>query len=403
MANTRNTSTTSEKAEFLKSLKPVEPSINTYLGHPWTKDYDEIVPKYDLKSPTIDNLNYYADNFGLDTSVTNLKNKFDALTKQEYAQKNAEYAASENQYYKDMIQQNAQYQDAIQQASSEALKAGASRGMQYANQFAAQNILAEQNATGALDLATQRNNLKAQEAEAYTKNAIEAEDTIRNLKLNILGQAVADRANSIQGYAADTQMAATDATLRINNYQANIAKEYERMFKDKEINAQEYIELMKDLSSMRGQDLDYLATLRGQDINLASSRYNANSYRSGYGGYSGYNKYRGSSKQSTSNNEYATIDDVTAEIDRLANSKNYYNQEQLNMLLANYAPYLANNSKYSHMYDKNGNPNYKITNPDYEAYLKSLNDKNKKKTTTTKDTNNSKTSTTLGPKQGRGV
>lgn len=342
MANKQNTSTTAEKASFLQGLRPSDPSIETYLGHPWTKHYDEIVPKYNLKNPTISDLDYYSKNFGLDTSVASLKNKFDALTKQEYAQKNAEFRTSEDQYYKNMVQQGAQYQDAIQKASSEALRAGASRGMQFANQFAAQNVLAEQNSDGALDLATQRNNLKAQEAEAYAQNAIEAEEIMRNLKFNILGQAVADRANEVQRYAADAQMAATDASLRVNNYQVNMAKEYERMFKDKEINAQEYMQLMQSLATMRGQDMSFLGT-----------KYNVDNAKSNY-----YGGTKGSETDAP-----ATIDDVTKTIDSLIQSGDPANQNKLVKILVDSAPYLTINPKYKHLYDANGNPSYIIPTP----------------------------------------
>lgn len=371
MANKQDRINPSEAAEFLQGLKPGDPSINTYLGHPWTKHYDEIVPGYNIKNPSIKDLDYYAKNFGLDTSVAGLKSKFDALTKQEFAQKNAEFRASEDQYYKNMAAQGAQYQDAIQKASSDALKAGASRGMQFANQFAAQNILAEQNSTGALDLATQRNNLKAQEAEAYAENAIEADDVIRNLKLNVFGQAVADRANEVQRYAADTQMAATDATLRTNNYQYNMTKEYERMFKDKEINAQEYLQLMQSLVTMRGQDMNFLGT-----------KYSVDNAKSGY--YGG----------SITPEQFATIDDAAAKIDALVKSGNPADQNKLNKLLVDYAPYFSKNSKYSYMYDENGAPIYQITKPTNTNQKKSKNTTPKPKPITT---------TTLGPLQGRGI
>lgn len=311
--------TTAAKASFLQGLRPSDPNINTYLGHPWTKNYYDIVPEYNIDKPTMRDLDYYAKNFGLDTSVGKLKSKFDAVTRQEYAQKNAEYRTSEDQYYQNAAQQGAQYQDAITQASAEALKAGASRGMQFANQFAAQNTIAEQNSTGALDLATQRNNLKAQEAEEYAQNELNAEDTIRNLKTNILGQAVADRANEVQRYAADAQLAATDATLRINNYQYNMSKEYERMFKDKEITSQEYIELLKALATMRGQDvnygsevrgqdLDFISTLRGQDKNLEATKYSVDNAKTG--GYGGYGGYSGSGRTYTSTTVDTSLSDL---------------------------------------------------------------------------------------------
>lgn len=285
----KKVSETSQKADYYTSLAPENPAFETYQGHPWTKMYDDIVPEYNLKQPALRDLDYYAENFGLDTSVSNLQKKFDALTQQEYAQKRAAYRTSEDQYYKDMSQQGAQYQSAIQNAASQALASGASRGMQFANQFAAQNELAEQNSTGALDLATQRNNLSAQEAEAYTQNAINADDTMRNLKTNILGQAVVDRANSVQRYAADAQLAATDATLRVNNYQFNMSKEYERMYKNNEISAEMYINLLDNLSQMYGSDMNYLEGIYGSDMNYLATKYNAdaNASRYGTGGYSG--------------------------------------------------------------------------------------------------------------------
>lgn len=216
------------------NYKPTAQDYADYQGHPWTKMYDDIVPKADFENPGIKDLEYYTRNFGIDTSVANLKNKFDALTKQEYAQKNLEYQRSEDQYYQNMAAQNAQYQAGAQNAISQALSAGASRGMQFANQFAAQNELAQANSNGALDLATQRNDLKGQEAEAYAQNAINAEQTAYDRKANILGQAVADRANEVQRYAADTALYSNEIAQRILNYQYNMSNEFNRFENDKD-------------------------------------------------------------------------------------------------------------------------------------------------------------------------
>ena len=171
---------------------PTERNFEDYSGHRYMKNYFEVVPEKNFKSAPIQDLDYYAKNFGIDTSVANLQKKFDDATRAEYAQKNKEFQVSEDQYYQNMAAQNAQYQQGAQSAISQALAAGASRGMQFANQFAAQNELADANSTGALDLATQRNNLKAQEAEAYAQNAIDAEKTAYDRRANILNQAVAD-------------------------------------------------------------------------------------------------------------------------------------------------------------------------------------------------------------------
>lgn len=284
-------------------------NYKNYQGHPWTKMYDDIVPMSQLKSPEIQNAKFYADNFGLDTSVANLQEKFDALTAQEYAQKNADYRASEDAYYQNMTGQNTQYQAAVQNAISQALATGSSRGMQFANQFAAQNELAEQNSTGALDIATQRNKLKAQEAEAYTQNAINADETIRQQNLNILQQAVADRANEVQRFAADASLEAQNNLSRVQNYQFNMDqtltqylteqgwtlddikslrdaintgynadKNYKSAFDASYINA---------LASMYNADKNLEGTKYNSDRNLEGTKYSVDNAKSGGGGYSG--------------------------------------------------------------------------------------------------------------------
>lgn len=250
------------------SYQPVSKSLNDYQGHPWTKMYDDIVPKNNIKEANLKDLDYYARNFGIDTSVANLQDKFDKLTAQEYAQKGKEFQRSEDQYFQNMAAQNAQYQQGAQNAISQALAAGSSRGMQFANQFAAQNQLAEQNSSGALELALQRNDLKAQEAQAYTQNAINAEQTAYDRKANILGQAVADRANEVQRYAADTTLYSNELAARLNNYQYNMDKVYDEYLLDKQ--------LANDFWSQRASDMIGLeGTYYNADRNLEGTKYNA--------------------------------------------------------------------------------------------------------------------------------
>ena len=248
--------------------QPVSKSFNDYQGHPWTKMYDDIVPQKDFKDANLRDLDYYARNFGIDTSVANLQDRFDKLTAQEYAQKGKEFQRSEDQYFQNMAAQNAQYQQGAQNAISQALAAGASRGMQFANQFAAQNQLAEQNSSGALELALQRNDLKAQEAQAYTQNAINAEQTAYDRKANILGQAVADRANEVQRYAADATLYSNELAARLNNYQYNMGKVYDEYLLDKQ--------LANDFWSQRASDvIDLEGTYYNADSNLEGTKYNA--------------------------------------------------------------------------------------------------------------------------------
>ena len=60
---------------------PRQQRIGDYQGHPWTKMYGDIVPASKLESPELKNLNYFANNFGLDTDVASLQSKFDKIVK----------------------------------------------------------------------------------------------------------------------------------------------------------------------------------------------------------------------------------------------------------------------------------------------------------------------------------
>lgn len=291
------------------NINAMRDNYKNYQGHPWTKMYDDIVPMSQLKSPEIQNAKFYADNFGLDTSVANLQKKFDALTKQEYEQKNAEYRASEDAYYQNVAEQNAAYQAAARKAISQALATGSSRGMQFANQFAAQNELAEQNSTGALDIATQRNKLKAQEAEAYTQNAIKADDTIRQQNLNILQQAVADRANEVQRFAADASLEAQNNLSRVQNYQFNMEQALTQYLTEQGYAIDDISSLRDFLANMYNSDKNYesdlvttyistLANMYNTDKNLEGTKYSVDNPK-GYGGGSGGSGGSGYSNNST--------------------------------------------------------------------------------------------------------
>ena len=277
-----------------------------YKWHPGTKMYGEIVPQSQLKNPDLVGLKTYADEFGLDTSVANLQSKFDALTRREFERKNAEYLQSENAYYQNMAAQNAQYQTALQDAASQALATGASRGMQFANQFAAQNALAEQNSTGALDLAVQRNNLKAEEAEAYTQNAVNAEDTIRNQNLKILEQAIADRANEVQRYAADASLESQNNLSRVQNYQFNMAQALEQHLAEQGYSLEERKAFLDALTSRYVADSNFAGTKYSADASLAGTKYSANA-----------------NKNTDSENQPASADDILAAYTTAKNNNNH--------------------------------------------------------------------------------
>ena len=284
------------------------------------KSYNQIA------GTNIRDLDYYAKQFGLDTSVANLQSKFDALTKAEYAQKRAEYARSEDEYYRNQLGYNQQYMTAANNAISSAIASGASRGMQFANQFAAQNQIASDNATGARDLAQAYNDLAASEAEAYTQNAVNAYENIQQLKQNILAQAVADRANEVQRYAADTSYAAQDDANRVNVYNNNQNLYAQLANKFLELAGQNYGNDMNYINTRYNADKNYESQKYVADTSAAAQRYAANAsaaaqrYTANRSYSAGSNKTYGGN---TTNSQYTTAEasDVLDTYKKLINDK----------------------------------------------------------------------------------
>lgn len=295
-----------------------------YAGRSAARYLDRTIKTYDMLNTggtyndvadtDINNLQYYADKFGLDTSVANLQRKFDALTEAEYNTKRNEYKRSEDEYYRNQAGYNQQYMTAANNAISSAIASGASRGMQFANQFAAQNQIASDNATGARDLAQAYNDLASSEAEAYTQNAINAYDTIQQLKQNILQQAVTDRANEVQRYAADVAYATQDDINRVNTYNSNQNLYAQFAYKMLEQAGQMYGNDMNYINTRYNADKNYETQKYASDASAAAQRYAANvnasaqryasnrSYNAGSNYYSGYN--------SNTQNNTAEVSDI---------------------------------------------------------------------------------------------
>lgn len=279
-----------------------------------------------VSGTNIRDLDYYAKQFGLDTSIANLQSKFDALTKAEYAQKRAEYARSEDEYYRNQMGYNQQYMTAANNAISSAIASGASRGMQFANQFAAQNQIASDNATGARDLAQAYNDLATSEAEAYTQNAINAYENIQQLKQNILTQAVADRANEVQRYAADVSYAAQDDTNRVNVYNNNQGLYAQLANKFLELAGQNYGNDMNYVNTRYNADKNYESQKYVADTSAAAQRYAANAsaaaqrYAANRSYSTGSNKTYGGN---TANAQYTTAEasDILDTYKKLIGSK----------------------------------------------------------------------------------
>ena len=122
----------------------------------------------------------------------------DKATAAEYNSKRQEFAATENKFYNELYDTQASALDAIRASNNAAVATGATKGMAAAQQLAAILGLEQSSVESATDLANQRNELAAKEAEAYAKNANTALETSNTLK-----NAIAEAALNKYGY--DTQ------------------------------------------------------------------------------------------------------------------------------------------------------------------------------------------------------
>jgi hypothetical protein len=125
--------------------------------------------------------------------------KFNDATEKEYAAKRKEYEQTEDEFYTRLFGTQSTALDTIRRANSSAITTGASQGFQAANEIAAILGLQQESVDDSTKLAQARTNLVDKEAEAYTKNAVDALTTANTIK-----QALATIGSNL--YAADTQL-----------------------------------------------------------------------------------------------------------------------------------------------------------------------------------------------------
>lgn len=124
----------------------------------------------------------------------------DKATTAEYNRKRQEFAATENKFYNELYDTQASALDTIRASNSAAVATGATKGMAAAQQLAAILGLEQASVESATDLANKRNELAAQEAEAYAKNANTALETSNALKQTIAEDALNKYGYDTQGY-----------------------------------------------------------------------------------------------------------------------------------------------------------------------------------------------------------
>ncbi len=150
-----------------------------------------------VKRPVLSGLEL-GDKYDIQYDQDYIWDLLDKATTAEYNRKRQEFAATENKFYNELYDTQASALDTIRASNNAAVATGATKGMAAAQQLAAILGLEQASVESATDLANQRNELAAKEAEAYAKNANTALETSNALK-----QAIAEDALNKYGY--DTQ------------------------------------------------------------------------------------------------------------------------------------------------------------------------------------------------------
>ena len=197
------------------------------------------------------------DKYGIQYDQNYIRDLLDTATQAEYNRKRQEFAATENKFYNELYDTQDAALNAIRASNSAAVATGATKGMAAAQQLAAILGLEQTSVESATDLANQRNELMAQEAAAYAKNANTALDTSNALK-----QAIAEAALTKYGYDTQSYVGELDYNAAL---QAVIG------------------EIIQSQNSAA-------ATMYNADRNLEGTKYaaNANRYGGGYGAGGGY-------------------------------------------------------------------------------------------------------------------
>ena len=197
------------------------------------------------------------DKYNIQYDQNYIRDLLDTATQAEYNRKRQEFAATENKFYNELYDTQDAALNAIRASNSAAVATGATKGMAAAQQLAALLGLEQTSVESATDLANQRNELMAQEAAAYAKNANTALDTSNALK-----QAIAEAALTKYGYDTQSYVGELDYNAAL---QAVIG------------------EIIQSQNSAA-------ATMYNADRNLEGTKYaaNANRYGGGYGTGGGY-------------------------------------------------------------------------------------------------------------------
>lgn len=221
-----------------------------------------------------------------------IRQKFDAATSAEYARKRKEYEQTEDQFYNRLFGTQSTALDTIRRANASAISSGAAKGMQAANELSAILGLQQESVDDSTKLAQERNLLMDKEAEAYTKNVVDALAKANEIKLALgtLGSNI---------YAADTQfdvgtmqyLAQLDAaakqlegiglTANATKYSADRNLEGTKYTADQNLIGNKYNADQNLAGTRYTADKNYAGNVYAANQNLAGTKYAADANREG--------------------------------------------------------------------------------------------------------------------------
>jgi len=204
-----------------------------------------------------------------------IRSKFDKATQAEYARKRKEYKQTEDQFYNRLFGTQSTALDTIRRANASAISSGAAKGMQAANELSAILGLQQESVDDSTKLAQERNLLMDKEAEAYTKNVVDALAKANEIKL-----ALGSLASNI--YAADTQfdvaqlqyLAQLDAAAK-QLEGIGLTADATKYSADRNLEGSKYTADQNLIGSKYTADQNLAGTRYAADQNLAGTRYTA--------------------------------------------------------------------------------------------------------------------------------
>ena len=172
-------------------------SVTDWLSN---KKYTPLVTPDDIKNSRTAELQGLGvgDLYGIEYDAGAIEGIYNRATDAQYALKQKEYQAAENQYYRNMYASQNSAIDALRAQRADQIATGMSAGLAAAAESATAMGLQDTNAAGALELANKRQTMADEIAAAYAENIVKAFEASQSAKQAIAGI-------DLDRYAADTE------------------------------------------------------------------------------------------------------------------------------------------------------------------------------------------------------